>query len=46
MKTFGKAMMEVYRHFAGEKNKHPESERVQIGKEAWIIKEKKKGENG
>lgn len=43
MKSFGEAMLKVYRHFAGEKAPAPGSEKVEIGKDTWIIREKKKG---
>ncbi len=42
MKTFGKAMLEVHRHFAGKQEEYAQSEKKQIGKDAWIIREKKK----
>jgi ElaB/YqjD/DUF883 family membrane-anchored ribosome-binding protein len=42
MKTFGKAMLEVHRHFAGKAEEYAQSEKKQIGKDAWIIREKKK----
>lgn len=43
MKTFGKAMLEVHNHFVS-RDKKPESVKVPIGPESWIIKEKKRAE--
>jgi hypothetical protein len=42
MKLFGKTMLEVHRHFAGEREEFPQSEKQQIGKDAWIIRDKKR----
>lgn len=47
IKAFGEIMAKIYRHYAGERDPGPVSEKKQIGKEAWIIRDKKKnGEDG